>query len=248
MGKLSLTAVNSPVNIALATKPKLRFSGRSFLAFVIEPAEPVDEWLADLDKLARQSIGFFSNRPVIVDLSALEPDRIVARSVVEAIKARGVRVIAVEGADPAWFDSSLAPIARGKESARIIDFIENGNDNDKEGSPEGASAATRLIDGPVRSGQSIFHANGDLTVVGSVASGAEVAASGSIHIYGTLRGRAIAGAMGDSTARIFCRRFEAELIAIDGCYQTAEQSPVDLIDKPVQIRLNGDTFEMNVSD
>ena len=98
------------------------------------------------------------------------------------------------------------------------------------------------------SGQSIFHAGGDLTVVGSVASGAEVAAAGSIHVYGSLRGRAIAGAMGDSTARIFCRRFEAELIAIDGCYQTAEQSPVDLIDKPVQIRLDGDTFEMNVAD
>lgn len=247
MGKLSLTAVNRPVNIAIAKKPKLRFSGRSFLAFVIEPAEPVDEWLADLDKLARQSIGFFANRPVIVDLATLEPDRISARAVVEAIKARGVRVIAVEGADPAWFDPALAPIARGMESGRIVDFIEGGDG--KGDSPDDApSAASRLIDGPVRSGQSIFHAGGDLTVVGSVASGAEVAAAGSIHIYGSLRGRAIAGAMGDSTARIFCRRFEAELIAIDGCYQTAEQSPVDLIDKPVQIRLVGDTFEMNVSD
>jgi len=247
MGKLSLTAVNRPVNIAIAKKPKLRFSGRSFLAFVIEPAEPVDEWLADLDKLARQSIGFFSNRPVIVDLAALEPDRISARAVVEAIKARGVRVIAVDGTDPAWFDPALAPIARGMESGRIIDFIEGGDG--KGDSPDDAPpAASRLIDGPVRSGQSIFHAGGDLTVVGSVASGAEVAAAGSIHIYGSLRGRAIAGAMGDSTARIFCRKFEAELIAIDGCYQTAEQSPVDLIDKPVQIRLVGDTFEMNVSD
>ena len=247
MGKLSLTGVNCPVNIAIANKPRLRFSGRSFLAFVIEPVEPIDEWLADLDKLARQSIGFFSNRPVIVDLSALEPDRSTARSVVEAIKARGVRVIAVEGADQAWFDPALAPIARGKDSAKIIDFLET--DPGKPDSADGVSpAATRLVDGPVRSGQSIFNANGDVTVIGSVASGAEVAAAGSIHIYGTLRGRAIAGAMGDSTARIFCSRFEAELISIDGCYQTAEQSPVDLIDKPVHIRLDGDTFEMNVSD
>jgi septum site-determining protein MinC len=235
------------VNIAVTKKPRLRFSGRSFLAFVIEPAEPVDEWLADLDKLARQSIGFFANRPVIVDLSAVEANRISARALVEAIKARGVRVIAVEGADPAWFDPAMAPIARGMESGRIIDFIEGADG--KGDSPDGAqSAASRLIEGPVRSGQSIFHAGGDLTIVGSVASGAEVAAAGSIHIYGALRGRAIAGAMGDSTARIFCRKFEAELIAIDGCYQTAEQSPVDLIDKPVQIRLDGDTFEMNVSD
>lgn len=237
------------MNIAINTKPKLRFSGRSFLAFVIEPVQPVNEWLADLDKLARQSIGFFTNRPVIVDLSALEADRTTARSVVESIKARGVRVIAVEGADPSWFDPSLAPIARGMESGRIVDFIEGGGKGGTGDSPDGAPpAGSRLIEGPVRSGQSIFHAGGDLTVVGSVASGAEVAAAGSIHVYGALRGRAIAGAMGDSTARIFCRRFEAELIAIDGCYQTAEQSPVDLIDKPVQIRLAGDAFEMNVSD
>jgi septum site-determining protein MinC len=235
------------VNIAITKKPKLRFSGRSFLAFVIEPAEPVDEWLADLDKLARQSIGFFANRPVVVDLSAIEADRVSARALVEAIKARGVRIIAVEGADPTWFDPTLGPIARGMESGRIIDFIEGREQ--KGDSPDGPPpAASRLIEGPVRSGQSIFHAGGDLTVVGSVASGAEVAAAGSIHIYGALRGRAIAGAMGDGTARIFCRKFEAELIAIDGCYQTAEQSPVDLIDKPVQIRLDGDTFEMHVSD
>jgi septum site-determining protein MinC len=247
MDKLSLTAVNRPVNIAITKKPKLRFSGRSFLAFVIEPAEPVDEWLADLDKLARQSIGFFANRPVVVDLSAIEADRVSARALVEAIKARGVRIIAVEGADPTWFDPTLGPIARGMESGRIIDFIEGREQ--KGDSPDGPPpAASRLIEGPVRSGQSIFHAGGDLTVVGSVASGAEVAAAGSIHIYGALRGRAIAGAMGDGTARIFCRKFEAELIAIDGCYQTAEQSPVDLIDKPVQIRLDGDTFEMHVSD
>jgi septum site-determining protein MinC len=242
MGKLSLTAVNRPVNIAVTKKPKLRFSGRSFLAFVIEPAEPVEEWLADLDKLASQSIGFFANRPVIVDLTALKADKTSACSIIESIKKRGVRVIAVEGAEPAWFDASLAPIARGMESAKIIDFIEGSDSNDPP------PAASRLIDGPVRSGQSIFHAGGDLTVVGSVASGAEVAAAGSIHIYGALRGRAIAGAMGDSTARIFCRKFEAELIAIDGCYQTAEQSPADLINKPVQIRLDGDTFEMNISD
>lgn len=243
MGKLSLTAVNRPVNIAITNKPRLRFSGRSFLAFVIEPAEPVDEWLAELDKLAGQSIGFFANRPVIVDLSAIETDRSGARSIIEAITSRGVRVISVEGTDPTWFDASLAPIARGMESAKIIDFIESADP--KSDSPPQSS---RLIDGPVRSGQTIFHPSGDLTVVGSVASGAEVVAAGSIHIYGALRGRAIAGAMGDSSARIFCRKFEAELIAIDGCYQTAEQSPADVIDKPVHISLAGDAFEMNIFD
>jgi septum site-determining protein MinC len=74
----------------------------------------------------------------------------------------------------------------------------------------------------VRSGQSIFFPEGDVTIVGSVASGAEVVAGGSIHVYGTLRGRAMAGTAGNASARIFCSKLEAELIAIDGYYKTAE--------------------------
>lgn len=239
------------MTIAIASRPKLRFSGRSFLAFVIEPVPPVAEWLEDLDKLTRQSIGFFANRPVIVDLSALQPDRDEAKSVVDDIKSRGVRIVAVEGVDPAWLDPSLSPLARGMESARIIDFIENGGGRGGDGDSadgEPSEPSSKLIEGPIRSGQSIFHPGGDVAVIGSVSSGAEIVAAGSIHIYGALRGRAIAGATGSGDARIFCRRFEAELIAIDGCYLTAEQSPAELIGKPVHIRLEGDAIEMNVFD
>ena len=79
-----------------------------------------------------------------------------------------------------------------------------------------------LVDQPVRSGQSLFH-EGDVTVIGSVSSGAEIVATGSIHIYGTLRGRVLAGADGNPRAHIFCRRVEAELIAIDGYYRMADE-------------------------
>ena len=81
---------------------------------------------------------------------------------------------------------------------------------------------------------------GDVTVIGSVASGAEVIAGGSIHIYGALRGRAIAGVAGDAKARIFCRKLEAELIAIDGLYKTADDIPPALRGKPAKISLDGD--------
>ena len=80
---------------------------------------------------------------------------------------------------------------------------------------------------------------GDVTVLGSVASGAEVVAGGSIHIYGALRGRAMAGSMGDGKARIFCRKNEAELMAIDGYYRTAEDTDAALRGRPVQARLEG---------
>ena len=79
----------------------------------------------------------------------------------------------------------------------------------------------------MRSGQSIVFEQGDVTIVGSVASGAEVIAGGSIHVYGALRGRAIAGLTGNNRARIFCRKLEAELLAIDGVYQTADDMSAD---------------------
>jgi septum site-determining protein MinC len=99
-----------------------------------------------------------------------------------------------------------------------------------------------LHDAPLRSGQTLAFLNGDITIVGSVASGAEVLAGGSIHVYGTLRGRAIAGAAGVSDARIFCRRLEAELLAIDGLYMTADAIPDTLRGRAAQARLRGEAI------
>ena len=101
-----------------------------------------------------------------------------------------------------------------------------------------------LLDAPVRSGQSILFPNGDVTVVGSVASGAEIVAGGSIHIYGALRGRAIAGATGNANARIFCRKFEAELLAIDGLYKTADGIETTLRGQPVQAWIERDAIRI----
>ncbi len=78
-----------------------------------------------------------------------------------------------------------------------------------------------------------------MTVLGSVGSGAEIVAGGSIHVYGTLRGRAMAGVNGNASARIYCQRIEAELLAIDGYYLTAEELDADLRSKPAQARLDG---------
>jgi len=107
-----------------------------------------------------------------------------------------------------------------------------------------AKPASLVHDKPVRSGQSVVFPDGDLTILGSVASGSEVVAGGSIHIYGTLRGRAIAGSTGNSTARIFCNKLEAELIAIDGLYRTAEDMDPQYRSRPVQAWLEGETMTM----
>src|SRR5262249_27050047 len=101
------------------------------------------------------------------------------------------------------------------------------------------SRPSLLLDQPVRSGQSVVFPEGDVTVLGSVGSGAEIVAGGSIHVYGTLRGRAMAGVNGNSAARIYCQKIEAELLAIDGYYQTAEELDAALRDRPAQAWLEG---------
>ena len=108
--------------------------------------------------------------------------------------------------------------------------------------PAQPSAGTLMIKAPIRSGQSVFHPHGDVIVLGSVASGSEIVAGGSIHVYGTLRGRAIAGSEGNVSARIFCRKNEAELLAVDGWYTTAEEMEGVSRGKAVQAFLDNDAL------
>lgn len=97
---------------------------------------------------------------------------------------------------------------------------------------------------PIRSGQQVYASDSDLTVCAMVSAGAEVIADGSIHVYGALRGRALAGAQGNEQARIFCREFQAELVAIAGHYKVFDELPVELRGKPVQVWLEGDRLRV----
>ncbi|WP_296749383.1 septum site-determining protein MinC [Thiobacillus sp.] len=101
-----------------------------------------------------------------------------------------------------------------------------------------AAAPTRIIDKPLRSGQRVYAAGGDIVVLAAVNPGAEVIADGSIHVYAPLKGRALAGARGDASARIFTTHLEAELVSIAGVYRTFESAPdAAVARKPAQIRL-----------
>jgi septum site-determining protein MinC len=100
----------------------------------------------------------------------------------------------------------------------------------------------------VRSGQSILFPKGDVTIIGSIASGAEVIAGGSIHVYGALRGRAIAGFTGNGNARIFCRRMHAELVSIDGLYRTADELDQKLRGRACQVWLTGEQVNLAALD
>ena len=103
------------------------------------------------------------------------------------------------------------------------------------------AAPTLILDKSLRSGQQVYAKGGDLIVLGTVNVGAEVIADGSIHVYGALRGKAVAGAKGNTQARIFSTCMEPQLLSIAGTYRTTENPlPADVLGKPAQIRLDGE--------
>lgn len=104
---------------------------------------------------------------------------------------------------------------------------------------------TKVHVGPVRSGQQIYAAGTSLVVLGSVSPGAEVIADDSIHVYGALRGRAIAGAKGNPLARIYCQQLQAELLSIAGTFQLSDALPAGLIQEPVHIRLDNEQLRID---
>lgn len=255
------------------TRKTIRFKGRSFLALVLSPEHPLDEWFLEFDALRDRSPSFFIGRPLILDVSALNLDREAMQTLVADLFERRVRVMAVEGAKASALGLGLPP---GISGGRLVDDLPEPMDEraavaaapapvaeEPAAAPVPAPAPvvvqqptfeprpampSMLIEAPVRSGQSIMFPEGDVTIIGSVASGAEIVAGGSIHVYGALRGRALAGCTGNAKARIFAQKFEAELIAIDGLYQVADELKPELRGQAVQIRLEDDTIFISPFD
>ena len=111
--------------------------------------------------------------------------------------------------------------------------------------PATITANTMVVDTPVRAGQRVYARGADLVIMAVVNPGAEVIADGSIHVYAPLRGRALAGASGNSAARIFSLSMEAELVSIAGVYRTFDEGwSATLAGKPAQIRLNNDSLDI----
>ncbi len=231
-------------------RQSLMFRARSYTSFVIMPRPPIMEWLADLDASLESSRGFFAGYPIVVDLSAVTLSANGIAELLASLADRNIRVLGIEGLDPSAATPGLPPILRpGRGSEPVV--LPHTDDAPAVAAPPPVMAATTkepqslMIEDPVRSGQTIVFIEGDITVLGSVGSGAEVVAGGSIHIYGTLRGRAMAGASGNARARIFCHRVEAELLAIDTYYKTADDIDDSLRRGPAQAWLEGSTLKIS---
>lgn len=193
-----------------------------------------------------QSPAFFQHTPVVLSVERLDEPHLALERICAVCRAHKLLPVAVRGGtDPVrqsawalglgWFPPQEAARPRPLESVPT----EPEPPAEIE-APPGVASGGRIYRGTVRSGQQVTAPEGDLVVVGAVNAGAEVLAAGSVHVYGALRGRALAGILGDPLAGIFCRELHAELLSVAGNYKRLEDIDPRLLGTTVQVRLDGD--------
>lgn len=240
------------------------FKGRMMTLTVVEIREADCDRIATLvDEQLARAPGFFTRLPVLLSLPEDVPD--LAR-VAQIMTAADLVLVGVldpsEAAAEAAREAGLGVITSPARSASAPEPEKNKSAAEAPAAaPKAQSSAstppeaeapprspTRLITKPIRSGQQIYARGGDLVIATSVSEGAEVLADGHIHVYGALRGRALAGASGDTEARIYCKRFEPDLVAIAGCYKVADAMDEGVRSKPVQVRLDNDNLLIELQE
>jgi septum site-determining protein MinC len=187
----------------------------------------------DLAEQVARSPGFFADAPVVLDLK----DSLGCTSVGDYTTLR--QLLRRHRLVPVGVQNASALQLRAAQAVDLAAFAGAAGSSARRATPERAAPplGTRLVTNPVRSGTQIYAKGGDLVVVAPVSAGAELIADGHIHVYGALRGRAIAGAAGDANARIFTHRLDAELVAIAGHYLVNEAIAPQHLHQAVQIAL-----------
>lgn len=245
---LMSSPVSLPASSPTGTAFALRSAKLTTVALLLETADP-GALAAALEAQATDAAPLFENDPVIVDIAKLrEADELLAwDELLPLLRRHGMVPVAVRGGSEAQMEAAHA--------AGLIDA--------PEGQPTAAPAPASstpvaepapaapvvhppavppmIVDRPLRSGQQVYARGTDLIVLGLVSHGAEVIADGHIHVYAPLRGRAIAGARGNPSARIFATCLEAQLVSIAGTYRTSETPlPDNVLARPAQVRLDGE--------
>ncbi|WP_232209246.1 septum site-determining protein MinC [Alkalilimnicola ehrlichii MLHE-1] len=205
-----------------------------------------------LDSLAAriaEAPEFFRGLPVLLDPEPLGETvaDLDGEALRQALQAHGLVVLGVRPAgDQAVAFAAGAGLPLIEASGRAPAPPKAGPEPEPSPAPAPAPQPTRsmLITQPVRSGQQVYARGGDLIVTSMVSAGAEVLADGHIHIYGALKGRAMAGVQGDTEARIFCARLDPELVSIAGQYRVSEHIGDDERGRNVQIYLEGDSLKV----
>ncbi|AHF73759.1 Septum site-determining protein MinC [Candidatus Sodalis pierantonius str. SOPE] len=217
----------------------IELKGSNFTLSVIHvhDAQP-EEIRRAIDEKVEQAPGFLQDAPVVINVAGLSRDT-PWEALSQAVLATGLHVVGVSGCRDAKLKqaivrSGLPLLTEGKAPKRSV-----------AEAPAPAAVKTRLINTPVRSGQQIYARNSDLIVTSSVSAGAELIADGNIHIYGMMRGRALAGASGDGECQIFCTHLSPELVSIAGQYWLSDQIPAEFSGKAAQLCLQDGTLTIH---
>ncbi len=236
------------------TQSAFDLKGSAFTILVLSLRNnDMDMVSSQLAERVRQAPDFFHNAPVVVDLRSF-PDTafLDLTMLLDLLRVHGFIPVGITGCTDKQKDQARAlelAVLTSRVGGKAVQEEEPEEEEVRELSqlssrtvPEAAKqsltekSASLILTEPVRSGQRVAVGQGDIIVMASVGSGAEISTPGNIHVYGTLRGRAFAGSTGDNSVRIFCQRLEAELVSIAGVHLVSEDFPVNLRSKAVHIQ------------
>ena len=232
-------------------KPAIEFKSSTFsvpvLMLAVDDLTVIEHQL--LQKI-KQAPEFFKHSPVLLDLQEVNKQQQSDFDIslaIKLIRELGLLPIGIRGGTMEQNEAAIAlnvpklslQSSNSQETTPKPKMIlpEPGPEPETAPEQETSHVPTRIVTQPIRSGQRLY-VPGDLVVVAQVSAGAEIMAEGNIHVYGTLRGRALAGVQGDTEARIFCSDLQAELVSIAGNYKISEDLDESIRNKPVQIYLN----------
>ncbi|OEF24054.1 septum site-determining protein MinC [Vibrio rumoiensis] len=214
----------------MATKPDLK--GSSFALSVLQLTEDnVESCLQFLHNKVKQAPAFFTHAPLVIDIEKTQQIDIDFASLRQGIVNAGMIPVGITGCKSssvkaAVIEAGFAVMSNSKNSYQ----------------PPAELVPTKVIRTPIRSGQQVYAKDTDLVILSHVSAGAEVIADGSIHIHGTCRGRAIAGANGQQGAKIICQDLQAELVSIAGNYYLSDQINSEFWQQKVILSLQDETL------
>ena len=234
----------------LDQSPVFQLKGSMLAITVLELAQN------DLERLDRQlavkveqAPDFFNNTPLVLALDKLPADSdLDLPALIALCRKHGLRTLALRAGDPQIIEAAgvldLPVLPPSGAKARKLDLASKAPAEPAKPA-EPLYRPTRVVTTPIRGGQQVYAKDGDLIVLAAVSPGAELLADGNIHVYGPLRGRALAGIKGDTNARIFCQQLAAEMVSIAGRYKVAEDLRRDpLWTEAVQLKLSGDVLNI----
>jgi septum site-determining protein MinC len=225
----------------------IKLKGRLFTITVIQVfSKDVYAFEQQIEKIVNQAPKLFYKIPVVLDFSALEQEFSSLLPFFSALKKFHLYPVGVQGPQ-AWLMNLAAlqsvPLFQSSSSQdKSLQVEEKKKKAESNPKPSADTKPTKVVMQPIRSGQQVVSKRGDLIVISSVGHGAELLADGNIHVYGPLRGRALAGIAGDKNARIFCTQLDAELVSIAGFYRLRESIPP--MNGPCQIFIQDDRLQI----